>query len=358
MTLPLSGPLEASDINVELGRSATAVMSIKDAATGVYATINTCSPYYPNSAAPHAYSEWYGYNHLAPCLNSNFAFFDDINSGTEDMLYSLTKNYWTIVSSTRPSPASTMTISFWMKVVNNYPSGANRAGLMELSPIIGSGGVGLIRMMWETAPSGSGTYAAYIDCEFEDPSGNSVTSVLNLADANNSSPTGIDPNYPWDPANTGNVDSTGYSLITLVIDYSSIGTSQYATWYWNDTPLTVRWQVNPGNGESYTYGSSTLVSANWVNNRLYVGGASIFSAECQLDGFAIFLQTALSQTDVSAIYNGGAVASIGTYTGISSALLFYNFENDTPSIGIDTGGTYTMDLNERNTPIRVNDPAV
>ena len=355
MTLPLSGPLEASDINVELGRSATAVMSIKDAATGVYATINTCSPYYPNSAAPHAYSEWYGYNHLAPCLNSNFAFFDDINTGTEDMLYSLTRDYWTQVSSSRPSPASTMTVSFWMKMVNNWTT--NRAGLMELSPI--STGTQSLRMEWgvEEDILNPGTYFANVFFFFTDSSGNSVTSKVNLADVNNSSLSGISPSAYWDIGNTGNVDSTGYSLITVVIDYAAIGTSQFAQWYWNDTLLTVRWQSPPADGESATFGS-TFNAPNWTNNRLYVGGTDTISAECQLDGFAIFLQTALVQTDVTSIYNGGAVAPIASYTGISSALLFYNFENDTPNIGIDTGGTYTMNLNERNNPIRVNDPAV
>ena len=356
MTLPLSGPLEASDINVELGRSATAVMSIKDAATGVYGAINTCSPYYPNASAPHAYSEWYGYNHLAPCLNSNFAFFDDINTGTEDMLYSLTKNYWTQVSSSRPSPASKMTISFWMKMVNT--GGVNRAGLMELSPITPGSSTQSLRMEWDLDENtlSPGTYDANVLFFFTDSSGNSVTSKANLADANNSSISGISPNAYWDIGNTGYVDANGYSLITIVIDYAAFGTSTYAEWYWNDSLLTVPWQSVPSDGSSFTDGS-TFSAPNWTNNRLYVGGTDTISAECQLDGFAIFLQDTINQTDVTSIYNGGAVAPIASYTGISSALLFYNFENDTPNIGIDTGGTYTMNLDERNTPFRVQDPA-
>jgi hypothetical protein len=228
MTLPLSGRIDASDINVELGRSATAVMSIKDAATGVYGAINTCSPYYPNGSAPHAYSEWYGYNHLAPCLNSNFAFFDDINTGTEDMLYSLTKNYWTQVSSSRPSPASKMTISFWMKMVNT--GGVNRAGLMELSPITPGSSTQSLRMEWDLDENtlSPGTYDANVLFFFTDSSGNSVTSKANLADANNSSISGISPNAYWDIGNTGYVDANGYSLITIVIDYAAFGTSTYA----------------------------------------------------------------------------------------------------------------------------------
>jgi hypothetical protein len=355
MTLPLSGPLEASDINVELGRSATAVMSIKDAATGVYGAINTCSPYFPNGSAPHAYSEWYGYNHNAICLNSYYAFLDDPFSGS-GKLYSLTKDYWTVVSSSRPSPASSMTISFWMKMTDNW--GTNRAGLIEFT--IGSNNRSLL-IDWrlEEDSFNPGTYFADVLFLFKNGGTDILSSIVNLADSNNSSLTGINSGGYWDNSgNTGYVDSNGYSLITIVIDYSQYGTSQYATWYWNDTQLIVPWQPNPGNGESFTDGVSSLSNPNWTNSRLYVGGTSGLPAECQLDGFAIFLDTALNQSDVTRIYNGGAVAGISEYTNISSNLLFYNFESDTPNIGLDTGGTYTMDLDELNNPQRVQDPAL
>jgi hypothetical protein len=37
--------------------------------------------------------------------------------------------------------------------------------------------------------------------------------------------------------------------------------------------------------------------------------------------------------------------------------LFYNFESDTPDIGLETGGNYGFDLDEYNTPKRIQDPA-
>ena len=354
MTLPLSGPLEASDINVELGRSATAVMSIKDAATGVYGAINTCSIPHPNGTAPHAYSEWYGYNHNAICLNSYYAFLDDINTGTSNKLYSLTKDYWTQVSSSRPSPASKMTVSFWMKMVNNW--GVNRAGLIEFTA--GSSN-NTLQIDWRLEEDilNPGTYFADVLLFFKVGATFLLTSVVNLADANNSSLTGINPGGYWDIGNTGYVDTNGYSLITIVIDYAKYGTSGYAEWYWNDTLLTVPWQTPPGNGESYTDGVSSLSGPNWTNSKLYVGGSFGLSAECQLDGFAVFLDAALNQSDVTSIYNGGAVAGISKYTNISSNVLFYNFESDTPNIGLETGGTYSMNLDELNNPQRVQDPA-
>jgi hypothetical protein len=90
-----------------------------------------------------------------------------------------------------------------------------------------------------------------------------------------------------------------------------------------------------------------------------IGGfvPSELSSGCQLDGFAIYIQTALSDANVTSIYNSGAVASLATYRGISTALLFYNFESNTPNIGLETGATYSMNLDELNNPTRVADPA-
>ena len=54
-----------SDINVELGRSSTATISLDTAENGGYATINTASTSRPSSTNPASMSEWYGYNHSA-----------------------------------------------------------------------------------------------------------------------------------------------------------------------------------------------------------------------------------------------------------------------------------------------------
>lgn len=77
MALQSSGPLKMSEINTELGRTSTAQISIDDAESGVYATINTASASYPNGARPAAVSEWYSYDHTA----SSSGFFTLINSG-------------------------------------------------------------------------------------------------------------------------------------------------------------------------------------------------------------------------------------------------------------------------------------
>lgn len=59
-----------ADINIELGRSSNAEISLNSAEDGTYATINpaSCTPYgngCPSSADPATISEWYGYYHDA-----------------------------------------------------------------------------------------------------------------------------------------------------------------------------------------------------------------------------------------------------------------------------------------------------
>jgi len=65
MTLPASGQISFFDINVELGRSGTATISIDTAENGGYSVINQCSSPFPSSTNPAAITEWYSYNHNA-----------------------------------------------------------------------------------------------------------------------------------------------------------------------------------------------------------------------------------------------------------------------------------------------------
>jgi len=67
MTLPASGVLGMSDIRNELQVISQSPFSLADATTGVYVTLNNCSPVKPNASTPYAISEWYSYCHLCAC---------------------------------------------------------------------------------------------------------------------------------------------------------------------------------------------------------------------------------------------------------------------------------------------------
>jgi hypothetical protein len=85
MTLVSSGTIRMSDINVELGRSSTANISLDAAENGSYGAINTNSASRPSSNNPAAMSEWYSYNHnAAPAVTYsyyNFSYYEDPCSG-------------------------------------------------------------------------------------------------------------------------------------------------------------------------------------------------------------------------------------------------------------------------------------
>jgi hypothetical protein len=57
--------ISMGDINVELGRSRTATISLNAAEDGAYGAINTNSPSRPSSSDPASMSEWYSYDHNA-----------------------------------------------------------------------------------------------------------------------------------------------------------------------------------------------------------------------------------------------------------------------------------------------------
>ena len=70
MALPSSGSLGLNSIKTELGIPSQAPFTLASASLGYYVAINQSSPSKPNSTAPHAISEWYGYNHTYSAARS------------------------------------------------------------------------------------------------------------------------------------------------------------------------------------------------------------------------------------------------------------------------------------------------
>lgn len=69
MAIPSSGQVKASDLNSELDRTSTSQISLDDARSGVYATINNASGSIPPSTGEISYSDWHGYDHDAITLD-------------------------------------------------------------------------------------------------------------------------------------------------------------------------------------------------------------------------------------------------------------------------------------------------
>lgn len=358
MTLPASGSsISMSQINTELGRSSTATVSLDTAENGGYGAINTCGSPFPLGANAASMSEWFSYNHSAACGNSSFAFSDGGVSTAQNMLYNDILNYGTRVSTTQPNSRNKFTFSFWLNIVNNSVQGY-LFGLK--SPTSGA----FLILQWGSFedPNDPGVYANIITFTFFNPTGSGYASgKVNLSEpfTNNPSISGVDYNTPWGTGNRGNVGTNKYSLITIVYDFSQFSSNQgdFIKFYWNEERLQVPFLTSGTFQQSYMYGDSIL-APNWTNAEIYVGGSvpSELSSGCQLDNFALFTDSALTEQQISNIYNFGSdVATTATYTGIGNVLL-YRFEQDGTDLGVDSGN-FIMNLDNFNNPLRVADPA-
>lgn len=99
MTLPAAyATISMGDINVELGRSRTAYISLNSAEAGAYAEINTNSTSRPSPSDPATMSEWYGYNHsAAPAVTytwNGMWWLDNPCSGTTTLYYGSDGSYY------------------------------------------------------------------------------------------------------------------------------------------------------------------------------------------------------------------------------------------------------------------------
>ncbi len=94
MALPAAGvSLAMSQINVELGRSSTAQISLDTAENGGYGAINVNSRFRPNGANPAAISEWYRYNHTAlPPVTSQTISWEHFRGGPDGGAMQIRKN--------------------------------------------------------------------------------------------------------------------------------------------------------------------------------------------------------------------------------------------------------------------------
>jgi hypothetical protein len=105
MAIPATGQIAMSAINVELGRSSTAFISLDAAENGTYATINVNSAFRPNGANPAAMSEWRRYNHSAlPLVTSQTIYWEHFRGGPTGGTMQIYKNGSLVASVTAAGP--------------------------------------------------------------------------------------------------------------------------------------------------------------------------------------------------------------------------------------------------------------
>ena len=363
MAVPGSGEISLGKIRQELqtanyagGPYTAAATGLDPAENGTYATINTCSPYYPLSANPANMSEWYGYDHDAPCPASLYALDDGGDPSQQNMLYDNGDYYDTNVSTDHPNALGTWSINVWVKVYSPDPTQGYWFGLRDTAG-------GNDQLVIYHAGDVNNTGVPMIFCAIQDGAGNiaAIDAVLN--DSNNTSVSGIDSGKAWTNASSGAqgyTNSNGYTMITVVYNYSAFNTDDFIKMFWNGDRLSTPFTTSPGSHTSQCYGDITTDN-RWGDTECMVGGfvPSELSSGLLIDELSFFYNKALSDTEVTQLWNTGNPLTYGEITGSGGAgtsdFLHYTFEDES-ELGKDFG-TNAYVLQPYNDPVQTSDHA-
>ena len=323
MAVPGSGEISLGKIRQELqaanytsGPYTAASTSLDLAENGTYATINTCSPYYPLSANPANMSEWYGYDHDAVCSFSSGSYYDYdggltsghfILNGTD-----LTKDP---ESKVQVDLTDKFTLSMWVQ-----PGAIDRDGTHPE--------YARYYPLWEWYDNTNDYYVMIgYDPYYSGQGGNTFNQIyfsigavgggnrvwtIRLDDTTNSTTTGVDDGSAWAYGNDnlGNTNSREFINLIFVYDGTQTGIDQFRM-YWNGSTLTTTAYSNAGGPSGITF-SNTSVN---------VGYSPFYDYEWfgHIDWVSYANQFGAADPDASGIWNSGTpLGSSDLSTNISS----------------------------------------
>jgi len=306
MALQSSGQIKVSEIQSEIGQSASSTFSFSNAVSGSYATINTASASYPDNIAPHAISEWYSYDHSA---SSNTYYWDFTSSG-EGLIFNRT-------GGTTLSTGVDMCVSFWIRP--DWSATDVNAMLYEFT---------------NTSTTTTNRFFLLYDyglnrfvARFRTNGVNSRGTHWNLN--SNSSQTGITSGN-WHSGNVGNVNTAGLAHIVITYD-SSASTGQAAfECYWNGVRMPNKLTNLTNTIYNYNIGYACV-------NRPVSGTGS--AREAYYDNFAFFHNKMLSSTEITNLYNSGVGLPPADVGEDDNVAFVFDAENDPPTAS--SGDDYT-----------------
>ena len=314
MALQSSGQIKFSELNTELSRTSTDLISLAEASIGTYGAINTNNAVAdrPDQSEPHYISEWYNYDH-------NFS------TGSQNV------NYWNFSSSgaglrfdrasgTQFSTGSDICVSFWIRP--EWANSDTNATLFELS----SGSTG--DRFFLNYDYGLHRFVA----RHRTNSTNARGTHWNLQ--SNNSQTGVGSSR-WHGTNVGNVNSGGLAHIVLTYDASASSGSTAFDCYWNGVKMPSK----------LTNLTNTITAFNiedvFINRNVVNTGAS---RETRYDNFAIFHNKMLSQSEITSLYNSGASSAPADVSLDDNVAFVFDAENDPPTAisGTDFNTTWSV----------------
>ena len=317
MALPSSGTINIAEILTEGEVDPTQTASLKQLAQGAIFTINTNSPSYPSSTAPFAMSDWYGYDHNAFVPSLYYWLGDGVNdtlrfTNNSSVLFDSNDDFsysgWFRIDETSNQMQ-------WLgSFAEASPSGANQI-FIQYNPTSA-------RMQLRFRKGGGGNFHQRF---------------WSISSTNNTSITGVNSNG-WYSTNRGNVNSEGFVHLVFTRDNSNTASSGMNL-YWNGTKLPESIQFNSRSLASFDIKSAAIgdaVGSSPNNANVFKGG---------IDQVSVY-NAVLSQSDITALYNSGTVATCADAGVTSNLLAEYRLENNTtntngnfPSL-VNTGGTF------------------
>ena len=322
MALQSSGQIKFSEINAELGISATSMHRLTSSSTGVYATINTQNAVAdrPDGSEPHAISEWYSYDHsLSSATTSDYYWLGDGSndtirfSGHGSTLFQLNDDF---------------SYSGWFRIDET----TNETQFLGTFSLATPNGNDIIMVMYDKT-------SARMQLRFrKGGGGNFHQRFWSLSSTNNTSISGVDTNG-WKSTNRGNVNSDGFVHLVFTRDNSNTA-STGMNCYWNAQKLPEHIQFNSRTLANFNIASAAIgdsIGTSPNNASVFKGG---------IDAVSVYNKE-LTQTEVTALYNSGTVTTCSDAGVTSNLLAEYRFENNTtnssgtfPSL-TNTGGTFT-----------------
>lgn len=357
MAVPGSGTLSLGQIRQELetdnyaaGVFSSAATSLDGAENGSIKTINKCSALYPLSANPASMSEWYGYDHDAPCTKATASFYFDggvqdtdelvsngqVDGAPWDVLQAEIQNKWTL--------------SMWVRIYRTFEPGAGDPGYqryyglwwledqdngyvatIQYAPQSTTGNYNELQLII-AASSGSSNFRSW-NIEIDNPGGNS-----NI--------TGVQENINWSSSNSGSANTRAFTHLVFVYDDTQGTNTDKFVVYWNGNLLTTN-AYNTGGGGSGPAGIP-------YNGRQFahfgigpIGGtASPWEAPWYgwIGWMSYCNDFAADSTSVSTLYNSGTTPAQSTITGLDPNMIHYEFGTNADPQSDFNGVGATLDV--------------
>ena len=322
MAVPSSGAISLSGIAAEVKSNAynannTASTTLASLATGT--TINTNSDSVPDAEAPHAMSEWYGYDHdAAAAFTDNNAVAKSITTGSgqaifieETTAYSLTQT-------------DAYSIGFWIKAgwTNSLNTNIHFLAMNDGSSTAANQ---QIRIFYNEANN---------RLEFRIGSDSTNRSFNFWALHSNLTQTGLpgsSTSQYWSSSNRGNVNSNDYTHLVITKGTGTTLAASNIAAYWNGTKLNNAFHTNGSNSGTVDMDGNARTVALGSNAHTFTKSGN--NNETKYNVLTIY-DKQLSDSEVTTLYNSGSPAAPDTASTIGNLVGYYNFESD----GSDTSG--------------------